>query len=80
MIGFAIVAYVMHRFGYSRSPTFLIGFIVGPLFELSLRQSLILLHGSPAALLNYPFAIALMLGALVTLVLFVGWPQRTESA
>jgi len=79
MIGFAIVAYVMHRFGYSRI-TFLIGFIVGPLFELSLRQSLILLHGSPAALLNYPFAIALMLGALVTLVLFVGWPQRTESA
>lgn len=78
MIGFAILAYAMHRFGYSRI-TFLIGFIVGPLFELSLRQSLILLHGSPTALFNYPLAIALMLAAVMALVLFIGWPQRVEN-
>ena len=33
MLGFGILGWVMHRFDYSRI-TFLIGFVVGPLFEL----------------------------------------------
>jgi putative tricarboxylic transport membrane protein len=37
MIAFAVLGYVMHRFDYSRV-TFLIGFVIGPQFELSLRQ------------------------------------------
>ena len=37
----------MHRFDYSRI-TFLIGFVVGPLFELSLRQSLIITRSDPS--------------------------------
>lgn len=70
MVGFAVLGFVMHKFGYSRV-TFLIGFIVGPLLELSLRQSAILLKGSPAALLNYPAALVLIASAFVILGLFV---------
>ena len=33
MVGFAVLGWVMHRYDYSRI-TFLIGFVVGPLFEL----------------------------------------------
>ena len=41
MIAFAVLGYLMHRFDYSRV-TFLIGFVIGPQFELSLRQTLII--------------------------------------
>lgn len=68
MIGFAAAGYLMHRFDYSRV-TFLIGFVIGPQFELSLRQSLILTDRDPAALLAHPFAIAILAVALVVSVL-----------
>ena len=64
MIGFAAVGYLMHRFDYSRV-TFLIGFVIGPQFELSLRQSLIMTDGNPLALLAHPFAIAILAIALI---------------
>lgn len=70
MIGFAVLGFLMHKLGYSRV-TFLIGFIVGPLLELSVRQSMILLQGRPAALLNYPVALALMVSALIVFGFFV---------
>ena len=68
MIGFAAVGYLMHRFDYSRV-TFLIGFVIGPQFELSLRQSLIMTDGNPLALLAHPFAIATLAIALIVSVL-----------
>ncbi len=68
MIGFAAVGYLMHRFDYSRV-TFLIGFVIGPQFELSLRQSLIITDRDPVALLAHPFAIAIFAVALVVSVL-----------
>jgi putative tricarboxylic transport membrane protein len=68
MLGFAAVGYLMHRFDYSRV-TFLIGFVIGPQFELSLRQSLILTDRDPAALLAHPFAIAVFALALAVSVL-----------
>ncbi|MDQ8726865.1 tripartite tricarboxylate transporter permease [Bradyrhizobium sp. LHD-71] len=70
MIGFAALGYLMHRFDYSRV-TFLIGFVIGPQFELSLRQSLILTDRDPAALLAHPFAIAILAVALVVSVLVI---------
>jgi putative tricarboxylic transport membrane protein len=68
MVGFAGLGYLMHRFDYSRV-TFLIGFVIGPQFELSLRQSLILTDREPAALLHHPFAIAIFAVALIVSVL-----------
>ncbi len=68
MLVFAALGYLMHRFDYSRV-TFLIGFVIGPQFELSLRQSLIITDRDPAALLGHPFALAIFAIALVVSVL-----------
>lgn len=73
MVGFGILGWVMHRFDYSRI-TFLIGFVVGPLFELALRQSLIITHSDPLRLLQHPFALALIACALVVAVFFTVSP------
>jgi len=70
MVAFAVLGYVMHKRGYSRV-TFLIGFIVGPLLELSLRQSIILLKGDVSSLLKYPVALALIVAAVGLFCLFV---------
>ena len=64
MIGFAVLGYLMHRFDYSRV-TFLIGFVIGPQFELSLRQALIITDRSPVALLDHPIALAILATALI---------------
>jgi len=69
MLGFTVLGYVMHRYDYSRV-TFLIGFVVGPMFELALRQSLIITQGRLQALANYPAALVLLLLALGSAVLF----------
>lgn len=77
MLGFGILGWVMHRFDYSRI-TFLIGFVVGPLFELALRQSLIITHSDPLRLLQHPSALLLLVFALVVAVFFTVSP-RTDG-
>jgi putative tricarboxylic transport membrane protein len=74
MFGFAVLGYVMHRFNYSRI-TFLIGFIIGPMFELALRQSLIITAGDSLVLLHYPFATVLAAMALFAAVMFTRNPR-----
>ncbi len=59
MIGFAILGYLMHRFDYSRV-TFLIGFVIGPQFELSLRQSIIISGGDITVLAQHPLALVVL--------------------
>ena len=59
----------MHRYDYSRI-TFLIGFVVGPLFELAVRQSLIITHSDPMRLLQHPVALLLMVCAVVVVAMF----------
>jgi putative tricarboxylic transport membrane protein len=49
----------MHRFDYSRV-TFLIGFVIGPQFELSLRQSIIISGGNIGVLWTHPIALAIL--------------------
>ncbi|MBP6020464.1 MAG: tripartite tricarboxylate transporter permease [Burkholderiaceae bacterium] len=74
MFGFAVLGYLMHRYDYSRI-TFLIGFVVGPLFELSLRQSIIITQGQPQALLNHPVAVTIVLFSLLALISFLRKPS-----
>ena len=75
MLGFGVVGWVMHRYDYSRI-TFLIGFVVGPLFELSLRQSLIITHSDPVRLLQHPAALLVLLCAVVVAVYFTRSPRE----
>jgi putative tricarboxylic transport membrane protein len=67
MLVFAFVGYFMKRFDFS-FVTFLVGFILGPMFELSLRQSLILTDGDPLKLLDHPIAIAFLVLAVFSIV------------
>lgn len=79
MVAFGVLGYLMHRFDYSRV-TFLIGFVIGPQFELSLRQSIILTNGNPLALLHHPVALILALIAFAAAVFFIGSPRRSQSS
>lgn len=67
MLAFAFVGYFMKKFDYS-FVTFLVGFILGPMLELSLRQSLILTDGNPAKLIDHPIAIGFLLLALFSII------------
>jgi putative tricarboxylic transport membrane protein len=70
MIALGIVGYLMQRYGYS-VVTFLIGFVVGPLFELSLRQALIVTQRQPAEVLHHPIALFFLVLALGAAIVFM---------
>lgn len=70
MLGAAVVGYVMRMFGYS-IVAFIIAFILAPLLERSVIQSVIVTRGDPAALLDHPIALALLAVALASTVYLV---------
>ncbi|PVB62167.1 tripartite tricarboxylate transporter permease [Labrenzia sp. 011] len=70
MLALGFLGYLMQRFGYS-VVTFLIGFVIGPLFELSLRQALIVTNHSPLAVIDHPIAMGFLLAAVAAIVLFL---------
>lgn len=45
MILFGVVGYLMRKFGYEGAPLIL-AFVLGPMFERNLRQSLLMSRGS----------------------------------
>jgi putative tricarboxylic transport membrane protein len=56
MVGFAILGYIMRKLDYS-IVAFIIAFILGPLFEDALRQTLVLFGDTPGDLLTRPITI-----------------------
>lgn len=56
MIGFAILGYIMRKLDYS-IVAFIIAFILGPLFEDALRQTLVLFGDNPLDLIERPIAV-----------------------
>jgi len=56
MVGFAILGYIMRKLDFSLV-AFIIAFILGPLFEDTLRQTLVLFGDTPGDLLGRPIAI-----------------------
>ncbi len=56
MVGFAIVGYVMRKLDYS-IVAFIIAFILGPLFEDALRQTIVLFEDAPEQLIERPITI-----------------------
>ncbi len=59
MLGFAALGYLMMKLEIS-VVCFIIGLVLGPMIELSVRQSVILLSRSPMAILDHPFALILI--------------------
>ena len=55
MIGFAVLGYFMKKLRFS-FVTFIIGFVLGPMFELSLQQTLVLSKNNILILVQRPIA------------------------
>lgn len=67
LLGFSVLGYLMKKFEYS-FVTFLVAYIVTPLLELSLRQSIILAGGDWSVLLGRPIALAFLVFAIISLI------------
>jgi len=67
-----VIGFILRRQGYPMAPL-VIGMVLGPTLEMSLRQGLIITNGSFTAFFTgHPIAVALMISALVLLAL-PGW-------
>jgi putative tricarboxylic transport membrane protein len=66
MLLFAFFGYFMKKFDFS-FVTFLIGFILGPIAELSLRQAMIITDGKVSSLTNHPVAVVFLVLALASI-------------
>jgi putative tricarboxylic transport membrane protein len=66
MLGFGFLGYFMKKFDFS-FVTFVVGYVLGPMAELTIRQSLIISDSNPAVLLDHPIAIAFLVLALFSI-------------
>ncbi len=67
MFVFGLVGYLMRKFDYEPAPLML-AFVVGEIFEKSIRQSLVLSRGNPLIFFIRPISLVLMLVALIVIV------------
>ncbi|MFN4100096.1 MAG: tripartite tricarboxylate transporter permease [Pararhodobacter sp.] len=68
LMAFALLGYLMKKFDYS-FVTFLVAFIITPMLELNLRQSIILSRGNWSILLDRPIAVFFIACTLIALVM-----------
>jgi putative tricarboxylic transport membrane protein len=74
MIIFAILGYFMKKLDFS-FVTFIIGFVLGPILELSLRQTLILSRNNPMILIQHPVSLIFLI--LTALSIWkLGFPSK----
>lgn len=66
MLGLGLLGWAMKRYDWSAAPMIL-GLVLGPIFENSLRQSFTLSHGSSAIFVTRPISAVLLALALVAL-------------
>jgi putative tricarboxylic transport membrane protein len=66
MLVFGFVGYFMKKLDYS-FVTFVVGFVLGPMAELTLRQALIVANGNPAVLIRHPIAAVFLLLAVLSI-------------
>jgi len=76
MLGFGVLGYVMVKFGFPIAPM-LIGFILGPLVEVALRQSMIISDDSFTVFFTRPVAAVFMVLTCVVVV-SVAWQRFKE--
>ncbi len=74
MLIFGVLGYAMTSLGYP-AVVFLIAFFLGGQFEQSLSQSLVILNGDMTALIDFPFALALLALSIFT----VWWLLRRRG-
>jgi putative tricarboxylic transport membrane protein len=67
MLAFGILGYLMRKYGYEGAPMVL-AFVLGPMFENSLRQSLLLSDGSFSIFFTRPIALGGMITTIIILI------------
>jgi putative tricarboxylic transport membrane protein len=67
MLIFGLVGYLMRKFGYDAAPLIL-GYILGPMLEKSMRQSLMLSNCSIAIFFRSPISVIFLLVAVLVIV------------
>lgn len=67
MAGFGLLGYALRRGGFDPAP-FVLAFVLGPLFERSVRQALLIGYGSPAIFLTQPIAAGFVAAAILILL------------
>jgi putative tricarboxylic transport membrane protein len=67
MIIFGIAGYLFKKFGYEAAP-FILGFVLGPMFEVNLRRSLLISQGSFSIFFTRPIALAAIVVCVVLLL------------
>ena len=81
MLLFGVVGYLFNRTGFATAP-FLLGFILGPMFEDNLRRTLLIGHGDPMIFFRGP--ITWLFIVLTVLSLFFAlrryWLDRRQAA
>jgi putative tricarboxylic transport membrane protein len=79
MLLFGILGFIARRTGFEGAP-FLLALVLGPIVESSLRQSLILSHGSPAIFFNRPIcAVLISLGMIFLITPVLGTVRKTRK-
>jgi putative tricarboxylic transport membrane protein len=67
MLAFGILGYLMKKYGYEGAPMVL-AFVLGPMFENSLRQSLLLSDGRFSIFFTRPIALGGMITTIIILI------------
>lgn len=77
MLIFGVLGYFMRKFDYPYI-VLLIGFILGPMFERSLRHTIVLLDGQPALVRQHPLLLVLI--ALAGFAVWRGFRTRMSGS
>ena len=70
MIGFGVLGYILRKLKYEAAPIIL-AMVLGPMFELALRQSLIMDNGNPWIFFTRPISCSILVIAIIILGLFI---------
>jgi len=77
MIGFGLLGYLLRKRDYELAP-FILALVLGPLFEQSLRQALILSAKDPMIFVDRPIALVLLALSVVLLIYFI-WNRLKKT-
>jgi len=81
MLAIGAVGYVLRKADFPLPPM-VMAFILGPLFEVPLRQSLLMFNNDPRGFLAHPIAIGFFVGALIVILLSssIDWRRIVRRA
>lgn len=72
---FGVLGYLMKKFKFDGVP-FVLAFVIGPMFEYALRQSLMLSHGEFSIFLTRPISLGFLIATFLLLVLSIIKPVK----